>query len=39
VSRDLVLRPEAEEEVAEAFDWYEDQMPGLDMTVRVHPRG
>lgn len=29
MSRDLVIRPEAEDEIAEAFDWYEDQMPGL----------
>lgn len=29
MSRRLIVRPEAEEEMAEAFDWYEDQVPGL----------
>lgn len=25
----LVIRPEAEEEMADAFDWYEKRVPGL----------
>lgn len=25
----LIVRPEAEAEMAEAFDWYEDRVPGL----------
>ncbi|MBN2685876.1 MAG: type II toxin-antitoxin system RelE/ParE family toxin [Pontiellaceae bacterium] len=25
----MVIRPEAEAELAEAFSWYEDQVPGL----------
>ena len=29
MSRRLVVRPEAETEMAEAFDWYEDRVPGL----------
>jgi plasmid stabilization system protein ParE len=29
VSRRLIVRPEAEAEMAEAFDWYEDRVPGL----------
>jgi plasmid stabilization system protein ParE len=29
VNWDLVLRPEAEAEIAEASDWYEQQNPGL----------
>ena len=29
VSSELTLRPEAEEELAEAFDWYEERVPGL----------
>ncbi|MDD4737409.1 MAG: hypothetical protein PHP44_15030 [Kiritimatiellae bacterium] len=29
MSRLLVVRPEAEAEMTEAFDWYEDQVPGL----------
>ncbi len=24
----LIVRPEAEDEMAEAFDWYEERMPG-----------
>jgi hypothetical protein len=27
--RDLIIRPEAEAEVAEAFDWYEQRATGL----------
>lgn len=26
---ELAIRPEAEAELAEAFDWYEEQLPGL----------
>ncbi len=29
MSRGLIVRPEAEAEIAEAFDWYEEQVPGL----------
>jgi toxin ParE1/3/4 len=29
VSRRLILRPEAEAEMADAFDWYEQRVPGL----------
>lgn len=29
VSRRLILRPEAEAEMTDAFDWYEDRVPGL----------
>ena len=29
MSLDLVLRPEAEAEMAEAFAWYEGRLPGL----------
>lgn len=29
MSRWLIVRPEAETEIAEAFDWYEAQVPGL----------
>jgi plasmid stabilization system protein ParE len=29
MSRRLIIRPEAETEMAEAFDWYEDRVPGL----------
>lgn len=25
----LIIRPEAEEEMADAFDWYEERVPGL----------
>ena len=25
----LIVRPEAEAEMADAFDWYEDRVPGL----------
>ena len=28
-SRRLIVRPEAEAEMADAFDWYEDRAPGL----------
>ena len=27
--RCLILRPEAEAELTDAFDWYEDRVPGL----------
>jgi len=27
--RRLTIRPEAEAEMADAFDWYEDRVPGL----------
>ena len=27
--RRLVIRPEAEAEMTEAFDWYEERLPGL----------
>lgn len=27
--RPLVIRPEAEAEMTEAFDWYEERIPGL----------
>ncbi|MFA4944619.1 MAG: type II toxin-antitoxin system RelE/ParE family toxin [Lentisphaeria bacterium] len=27
--RRLIVRPEAEAEMTEAFDWYEDRVPGL----------
>jgi len=29
MSRGLIVRPEAEAEMTEAFDWYEDRVPGL----------
>jgi plasmid stabilization system protein ParE len=29
MSRRLVVRPEAEAEMTEAFDWYEERVPGL----------
>lgn len=29
MSRRLIVRPEAEMEMADAFDWYEDCLPGL----------
>lgn len=29
MTRRLIVRPEAEAEMAEAFDWYEDRVPGL----------
>jgi len=29
MSRRLIIRPEAETEMAEAFDWYEGRVPGL----------
>ena len=29
MSRRLIVRPEAESEMADAFDWYEDRVPGL----------
>jgi plasmid stabilization system protein ParE len=29
MSRRLIVRPEAEVELTEAFDWYEDRVPGL----------
>jgi toxin ParE1/3/4 len=29
VSRELVVLPEAETEMAEAYDWYEARSPGL----------
>jgi len=29
LSRRLIVRPEAEAEMTDAFDWYEDRVPGL----------
>jgi plasmid stabilization system protein ParE len=29
MSREIILRPEAETELAEAFEWYEERVPGL----------
>ena len=29
MSRRLIVRPEAEAEMADAFDWYEGRVPGL----------
>ena len=29
VTRELIIRPEAEAEMGEAFDWYEERVPGL----------
>ncbi|MBM4310248.1 MAG: type II toxin-antitoxin system RelE/ParE family toxin [Deltaproteobacteria bacterium] len=29
MSRRFIVRPEAEAEMAEAFDWYENRVPGL----------
>ena len=29
MSRELIIRPEAEAEIAEATDWYEARSPGL----------
>jgi hypothetical protein len=29
MTRRLVIRPEAEAEMAEAFEWYEERLPGL----------
>jgi toxin ParE1/3/4 len=29
VSRRLIVRPEAEAEMTDAFDWYEERVPGL----------
>ncbi len=30
MSRELIVRPEAEAELAEAFEWYESRLPGLE---------
>jgi toxin ParE1/3/4 len=27
--REVIIRPEAEAEMTEAYDWYEDRVPGL----------
>ena len=46
--RELIVRPEAEEELAESFDWYEQRVSGLGLdlvakveaglqTIREHP--
>ncbi len=29
MTKRLIVRPEAEEEITEAFDWYEERMAGL----------
>jgi plasmid stabilization system protein ParE len=29
MSRPIIVRPEAEADIAAAFDWYEEQRPGL----------
>ncbi len=29
MSRELIVRPEAEAELAQAFEWYESRIPGL----------
>jgi plasmid stabilization system protein ParE len=29
MSRQLIVRPEAEAEMTDAFDWYEERVPGL----------
>lgn len=29
MNHQLIIRPEAESEMAEAFDWYEERQPGL----------
>jgi plasmid stabilization system protein ParE len=29
MKRDLIIRPEAESELTEAFDWYEERLRGL----------
>ena len=29
MSRELIIRPEAEADLAEAFEWYETHVPGL----------
>ena len=29
MSRELIIRPEAEADLAEAFEWYETRVPGL----------
>ena len=29
MSREFIVRPEAEAELAEAFEWYESRIPGL----------
>ena len=29
MSRRLIVRPEAEAEMTEAYNWYEDRVPGL----------
>ena len=29
MSREIILRPEAETELTEAFEWYEERVPGL----------
>ena len=29
MSRELIVRPEAEAELAESFEWYESRIPGL----------
>jgi toxin ParE1/3/4 len=36
VSRELIIRPEAQAELAEAFDWYERQRPGLGEELLAH---
>jgi len=34
---ELVIRPEAEADIAEAFDWYEKRVPGLGKKKGVTP--
>jgi toxin ParE1/3/4 len=29
MSRELIVRPEAEAELAQGFEWYESRLPGL----------
>ena len=29
MSRQLIIRPEAQDELADAFGWYEERLPGL----------
>jgi plasmid stabilization system protein ParE len=39
MSRELIVRPEAETELAQAFEWYESRIPGLGLDfIRVVDR-
>jgi hypothetical protein len=38
MSRRLIVRPEAETEMSEAFDWYEKRLPGLTFSAGARGR-